>query len=505
MGRKKTEKHQGTLTDARETRAQVVPQYTVTRKGYCVGGDIAKAREMARCAGRLRSDIWNKYGSLQAWGISHQKLYKEFQKTNPPSFYKISQKQWQKTFERVINEIHTCQEAAKSKVIKKIYRKFKPQKDSKGKEIEDSSFRDELSKSLNTLEWMDYPLLHRWVRDAYHRGHTYVNNQICIGVKNGATVKRVSRNVVKVTTQGDLIKSRKYEQLSLFFKVGRSTPTGLFQIIFDDLNNEVKLHYPQVQNTESPVNNGSCGLDKGYTEAFTDGNNVTYGDRIGKIMQSSVSKRHKRGKGRNQLYQIAKKKNNDKIFRCNLTQKRHKAIERKKKETLNTMIRTGVNQFFDQYNHAITEDLSFVVKNKRQSKKVNRNLTEWCKGTLQTSLDEIATRRNCKVSVVNAAYTSQVDSRYSVLLGTRKGDQFFTFDGEVLSADGNAARNIEARLTDSKISRYMKTVEVRKVLIKRTVSFLRERGFSLEEAISFGWFDSNHLKGITFEKAMALE
>jgi hypothetical protein len=29
---------------------------------------------------------------------------------------------------------------------------------------------------------------------------------------------------------------------------------------------------------------------------------------------------------------------------------------------------------------------------------------------------------------VNAAYTSQVDSRHGVLLGTRDGDQFFTFD-----------------------------------------------------------------------------
>lgn len=38
---------------------------------------------MAEGAGRLRSDIWNKYGSLKCWGISHQKLYKEFQKINP--------------------------------------------------------------------------------------------------------------------------------------------------------------------------------------------------------------------------------------------------------------------------------------------------------------------------------------------------------------------------------------------------------------------------------------
>ena len=480
-------------------------QYTVTQIGYCVGGDTVKAREMARRAGRLRSDIWNKYGSLQAWGISHQKLYKEFQKTNPPSLYEISQKQWQKTFERVIDDIHASQEAAKSIVIKKIYRKFRPEKDFHGKELEDTSFRKELLDSLKTLEWMDYPLIHRWMRDAYHRGHTYVNNQICIGVDNGATIKRISRNLVKVTTQGEKIKSRKYEQLSLFFKVGRTTPKGLFQIIFDDFNNEVRLHYPKVLDKESSVKKGSCGLDKGYTEAFTDSNCLTYGEGIGKVMQSSVSKRHKRGKARNKLYQIAKKKGNYKIFRSNLTKKRHNRREKRKKETLNTKIRAGINKFFDHYNHAITEDLSFVVKNKKQSKKVNRNLAEWCKGTLQKSLDEIANRRNCQVSVVNAAYTSQVDSRYGVLLGTRKGDQFFTFDGEVLSADGNAARNIEARLTDTKIPRYLKSIEVRKVLIKRTVSFLRARGFSLEDAINFGWFNSKHLKGITLKKAMALE
>jgi transposase len=71
---------------------------------------------------------------------------------------------------------------------------------------------------------------------------------------------------------------------------------------------------------------------------------------------------------------------------------------------------------------------------------------------------------------VNAAYTSQVDSRHGVLLGTRDGEKFFTFDGEVLQADGNAARNIEARLDDADLSRYISSVEVRKVLIKLTVA-----------------------------------
>ena len=194
-------------------------EYAVTRIGYCIGGDVEKARLMAQRARHLRSDIWNKYGSLKCWGISHASLYKEFQKTNPPSMYKLPQKQWQKTFERVINDIHACIEAAKTIVKRKIYRNFKPERNSQGKEIKTTSFRDELVKSLRTLEWMQYPLIHRWMRQAYHRGHTYVSNQICVGISNGAVVKRISRNVVSVTIGGDKKSHLRYEKLTLFFKV----------------------------------------------------------------------------------------------------------------------------------------------------------------------------------------------------------------------------------------------------------------------------------------------
>ena len=471
-------------------------EYAVTRIGYCVGGDVEKARVMARRAGRLRSDIWNKYGSLQAWGINHQKLYKEFQKTNPPQMYQLDQKQWQKTFERVINEIHACQEAAKTTVIRKIYRHFQPEKYRGGKEIKDTSFRAELLLSLNSLEWMQYPLLHRWMRKAYHRGHTYVNNQICVGISNGAVVKRVSRNVVSVTISGDKIGKGKYEKLNLLFKVGRTTPTGIFQLLFDDRTKEVRLHFPKIIKRVAATGQGKSGLDKGYTEAFTDSNNVVYGEGIGKVMQSSVAKRHIRGQGRNKLYQVAIKRNKQHIFKCNLGKKRWLTSENKKKCTLTTMIRAGANQFFDNYKHAVTEDLSFTVKNQKIAKKVNRNLAEWCKGTLQKALLEISYRRQSEVTVVNAAYTSQVDSRYGVLLGTRSGERFLTFDGEVLQADSNAARNIEARLDDPDLTRFMKSVDVRKVLIKRTVSFLLERDLTIEDAINRGWFNPKHLKGI---------
>ena len=69
----------------------------------------------------------------------------------------------------------------------------------------------------------------------------------------------------------------------------------------------------------------------------------------------------------------------------------------------------------------------------------------------------------------------------------------------MLQADCNAARNIEARATDPEISLYMKSLEVRKVLIKRTVSFLLSRGQTIADAIDRGWFNLNTFKALKDE------
>ncbi len=42
----------------------------------------------------------------------------------------------------------------------------------------------------------------------------------------------------------------------------------------------------------------------------------------------------------------------------------------------------------------------------------------------------------------------------------------------------------------------MQSIDVRKVLIKRTVSFLLQMDLTLDDAIEKGWFDPRHLKGI---------
>jgi len=161
-------------------------------------------------------------------GVNSTQLVKEFKLTNPREKYELDYEQWEKAFQRCVDEIHTYQEAVKTSVIRRIYQKF-------GEE----GFRDDLVKSLNSLEWMQYPLINRWVRQYYHRGHTWKTHQINVtDRKKYPIVKRVSRNVVEVTINGDLIKPRQYQKIKLRFKVGRITPTGNLRIMFNSVIGE---------------------------------------------------------------------------------------------------------------------------------------------------------------------------------------------------------------------------------------------------------------------------
>jgi IS605 OrfB family transposase len=114
------------------------------------------------------------------------------------------------------------------------------------------------------------------------------------------------------------------------------------------------------------------------------------------------------------------------------------------------------------------EDLIVPITGSKLSKNINRRLSAWTKGVIAKALDSISRRSGSSVILVNSAYTSQLDSRYGVLLGKRNGDSFYCFDGVVLPADENAARNVLARLYDSEIDRWTPFQKVKSILLERT-------------------------------------
>ena len=100
-------------------------------------------------------------------------------------------------------------------------------------------------------------------------------------------------------------------------------------------------------------------------------------------------------------------------------------------------------------------------------------MSSWIKSTIDEAIIKYCFIYGTKLVYVNAAYTSQGDSRFNcALMGTRIGDSFIGFDEVVLDADINAAINILARLYDSEINLYTSAEKVKEILTKRANAVL---------------------------------
>lgn len=128
----------------------------------------------------------------------------------------------------------------------------------------------------------------------------------------------------------------------------------------------------------------------------------------------------------------------------------------------------SVHRVADKAAVIAAEDLTASMCRKSFGKNVNRRLAGWTKGVIAEVLDSVSSRRGSVVVLVNPAYTSQTDSRNGCLLGKRQGDRFHCFDGGVLQAYQNAARNVLARLSDPDIERFTPYRTVKAILQART-------------------------------------
>ena len=118
----------------------------------------------------------------------------------------------------------------------------------------------------------------------------------------------------------------------------------------------------------------------------------------------------------------------------------------------------------------VAEDLSSPIASKRSyGKNTNRRLNQWTKGLLAEALQTLSQRRCSSLHLVNAAYTSQMDSfNQGLLTGTRKGDKFYRENGEVVQSDHNAEKNVLGRFDDPEIGRWMNFKKVKSILQART-------------------------------------
>ncbi|NES85260.1 MAG: transposase, partial [Moorea sp. SIO2B7] len=220
--------------------------------------------------GIVRSESYNKLGSINHWGLDWKKAIPEVKSFRTPDSLGLPAKIMDWTVNDVAKAITASQAACKDAVIKKIYRRFTG--------LENQNTRKELCKQLKTLAFLENPLLHRLVRKEFKRGHSWVNNQI-VYQQVGYKCKRISRNLYQLELAG-LIRGKRNQ---IIVRSNRKIK-GQIRLIYNQNLERFEVHFLVDHGTvDIPGNRRAIGIDKGYTEAFYDSDGQAHGKDLGKV------------------------------------------------------------------------------------------------------------------------------------------------------------------------------------------------------------------------------
>jgi len=448
--------------------------------------------------GIVRSESYNKLGSINYWGLDWKKSYREVRTFRTPESLGLPSKLMEWAVSDVAKVITAQQAACTDAVVKKISKKF-PGKDNEKK-------RKKLCQQLKTLAFLESSLLHRLVRKEYQRGHSWVKNQI-VYQQGGYKCKRLSRNTYQLELAG--LTRRKRNKIVV--KSNRKVK-GQIRLIYTQLSRQFEIHFLVDHGiVETPSRGRQVGIDKGYTEAFYDSEGQAHGKGLGQLATKKSDRICAKNRKRGKLWALHRKlekidpAKSARILENNLTRKAENRRYRQDQSELTKIIGAASKSLFNgEALKVFAEDLTKPIRNKRQSKAVSRKLNSWMKGVMRDSLQKWANWTGSVVTEVQPSYTSQVDSRNGTLLGRRTGDNFTGWDGVVLQADHNAAKNILARGTDKEITRFMTRAEVQAVLLRRTARYLEDiLGLDLLDAIAVDYLDSKHSKSKAFKQLLS--
>ncbi|NEP52319.1 MAG: transposase [Moorea sp. SIO3C2] len=451
---------------------------------------------MMKKLGIVRSESYNKLGSINHWGLDWKKAIPLIKSFRTPGSLGLPAKLMDWTINDVAKCITASQAACKDAVIKKIYKRFP------GKENQKS--RKELSKQLKNLTFLSNSLLHRFVRKEFKRGHSWVKNQI-VYQQDGYKCKRLSRNTYQLEIAG-LVRGKRNK---IIVRSNRKIK-GQIRLIHNQSLGRFEVHLlVDYGNVKIPSDRRSIGVDKGYTEAFYDSDGYAHGKDLGKVATKKSDRICAKNRNRAKLWALHRKlekldpAKSARIFKNNLTRKTENKRYRQNQSELTAIIGAASKSLFNGESLKVfAENLTQPIRNRRQSRAMSRKLNSWMKGKMRDSLQKWANWTGSVVTEVQPSYTSQIDSVTGTLLGKRSGDNFTRFNGVVLQADHNAAKNILARGTDKEISRYMSKTQVQAVLLRRTARFLKGMGLSLADAVELGWLDCKHTTTQAFKKLL---
>ena len=437
----------------------------VTRIAYGKNVTRSKLRrltEIARRLGAIRSETWRKFGSVSGLKYSGDRAIRDKWLDEGREF-NVPARLWKATLSDTMSDLVMYREASKAKVRSAI-----------GKRTKDEDERKRLYTMLKYDGWHTDPYLRRMMRKYYKHGRTSVNNQIVLDTGCYTTFEHGGRAWIAVQSLD------KGKRIAIPLNTNR-LPTGTIRLILSDGN--VEVHYAADANEVCSVRtcgDKTIGIDKGYTEAFTDSDGEKHGEGLGAMLSAQSDANKEKYRHRNKLKALVLKHENKgrarkakKIRTHNLGRKKLDARKRKHTANVRNVIFNAAHTIVNKARTIAVEDLTSTIPDKKlYGPNMSRRLSGWTKGVMAEAISAVTSRRGASAIPVSCAYTSQMDSRFGLLLGTRIGDTFYCYDGVVLDADWNAARNVLARMNDPDIGLYTPYTAVKSILAARTESRL---------------------------------
>ncbi|MFI6265468.1 RNA-guided endonuclease TnpB family protein [Micromonospora sp. NPDC051006] len=438
----------------------------VTRIAYSARQNPAKyvaLTEQARRLGRVRSEVWQRYGSINGVGsgLKDRQVRDRWLADDTHVRFGVLANAWKETVRDAMADIAANLASAKVEVRRAIIRR-----------TGDPGERKRMFTALNNNRWAIDPFLARQMRKHWKRGKNRTHHQIVVRADQHNTVAD-GRGRLWLAVPG--LERRKMVKIPLSTTVA---PTGTLRLILR--GGRVEVHYQieasQIRSSQRPCGDRMIGVDKGYTEALTDSDGDYHGTGLGQLLAAESDRLTERSRRRAKLRSIAnnaaRRGNHAKAHRINVNNLGHVKRSRRAarhRAQVRTEIFTAVHRVVDKARTVVAEDLtkSFAGR-KTLDKATNRRLAAWTKGVTAEALVNVSERRGSALVHVNAAYTSQACHRCGCL-GRRSGDRLHcTSCGVVWQADVNAAINILQRAGDPDIALHTPHHRVKQILQDRT-------------------------------------
>ena len=362
----------------------------------------------ALCA-RVRGDAWQRCSGISAARQSAYEIRNAWMAADY-DWHGLPAVLGRATLLDALGDIKASREAAKASVRKAIWNH------TRGCPAE----RKRLYSLLKRDRWDEDAYLHRHMRRKWKGGTSRCSNQIVLEPNAYETQVWHGRTwlYVKGVARG--------ERIAVPLG-GTRVPTGNLRLILRD--GQVEVHHAVDEHavcSTRPCGEGEIGVDKGYTEAYTDSDGKRHGEGLGDLLAAESDHVKVKGGRRNKLRAVEKKhreagrtRKADNIRRNNLGNCKWDNRKKLHNAQVRELLCKAAHGIVDRAAVIACEDLTAPMQSaKVRHKGTRRRLAAWTKGLMADTLTSISRRRGSASVLVNPAYTSQIDSRTGLLQGT---------------------------------------------------------------------------------------